>query len=85
MDPMIVTEVEHSQNPMVNNNKLSSIPLAFTKVCSGLGPMNIEVHDLVKEDIGLKEPIIVRDYPSSTNDQVRYEGAQLHPSTATKV
>lgn len=61
-DPMLETEVANMNNPMVNSNELSTtIPLGSTNICLGFGPMNIEEPDLVKEDIGLKEPIIVRD------------------------
>lgn len=65
---------------MVPKNKLSTtIPLNSEKVSPGLRASNIEDLDLVKEDIWLKEPIIVRDYPSPTNEQIRYEGAKPPP------
>lgn len=57
---MLASEVQQLQNPMVVTNKLSTTtPLNSTLVSHGLGPEDIEDLDLVKEDIGLKEPIIV--------------------------
>lgn len=73
-------------NPKVNDQPLSTtIPMYSTTPCPGLGPDNIDKLGLIKEDVGLKEPIITRDYPSPKDDKVRYGGAPISAEQATRV
>lgn len=73
-------------NPKINERPLSTtIPLYDSRPCPGLRPANIDDLDLVKEDIGLKQPIITRDYPSPTEDNIRYEGAPITTGDAANI
>lgn len=67
-------------NPMLDCNLSTVIPLNSNKICQGLGPERIEDLALIKEDVGLKEPIVVKDYPSPSTEQIRYEGAKILPT-----
>lgn len=61
------------------------IALSTGKVSVGLGPKNMNALGLVAEDIGLASKLIVQDYPSHTNGQIRYEGANITSSEIEKV
>lgn len=60
-------------------------PLSLDKVFPGLGPATLEELRLKKEDIGLVNLLITRDFPSPTNERVRYEGADISFLEAIKM
>lgn len=60
-------------------------PSHWALMLSALEPSNIEDLDLVKEDIGLKDPIVVSDYPSPRNEATKYGGAKISLNEASRI
>ncbi|KAK2379390.1 hypothetical protein QL285_067199 [Trifolium repens] len=51
----------------------------------GLGPQDVELLGIEKEDIGLKLPVLILDYPSPKDLGVKYGGANLSREDILKV
>lgn len=68
------------QEQQKNTNNLSTTTPLGSTTCSGLGPARVEDLDIVKADIGLKEPIIIIDYPRQERNKTRYGGSNIPPS-----
>lgn len=56
----------------------STVDLETHSVQPGLGPAHLEDLNVVKEFIGLKENIVLLDYPSPENPVIRYGGCHTH-------
>lgn len=72
VDPLLLKECHLMSNPMLDGKLSTTIPLNSNMVSPGLCPMNVEDLHITKEDVGLKNPIIVKDYPSPKDKQIRY-------------
>lgn len=64
---------------------LTKIDLSCSLVRAGLGLEQMQDLSLFKEDIGLKQPIIINDYLSPANPRIRYGGANLTATDVQKV
>lgn len=53
------------------------IDLETQTVQPGLGPARVEDLDIVKEDIGLREKVVLFDYPSPESPTIKYGGANF--------
>lgn len=82
-NPIQVSNV--SVEPVSVPPSITRIDLEQGLVRAGLGPEHVDQLDLFKEDIGLKQPIIIKDYLSPKKAQVRYGCAQMSQEDVNKV
>lgn len=64
---------------------MAKIDLEIGKSQLGLGPENLELLGLHKEDVGMREPIIITDYSSPPDLNNRYGGANLTTEEVQRV
>lgn len=84
-DTMLHAKDQQLNNPMLEGTLSTTTPLSSNKVSLGLGPLNIDELQVVKEDVGLKIPIIVKDYSIPEDTCGRYSGANISPSSVSFV
>ncbi|KAJ1415169.1 Zinc finger, CCHC-type [Sesbania bispinosa] len=68
----------HNINPPLNPTCIS---IDSTQPEPGLGPASLDLLDIQKEHIGLKEPQIIMDYPSPKHHNTSSFGISLSPGT----
>lgn len=60
------------------------LDLETQQIQLGLGPAHLEDLDLFKDSIGLKNKVVLLDYPSPKDPTVRYGGAELNQAQISK-